>query len=270
MAGPFAVQTTNKFAFLDEDASDAPAPVKEKKEKDVKKKPEPRKENKPRENKERAPRNGTEGGARRGGGKGGGRGGGKGGGRGGRDGKREFDRRSGSGVRDTQRKVDRGWTDERKKNPEVEKTAEAPAEGEATPEAAAPAEGEPAEPAEPEQLTYDEVLARRAAAALEEDVAVAVRKVENDDSMFKSSNAFKAEDTSDLENKYELGTANKKKGKKGAKPKKATGAVNIDEFMTSGNQRKGGQRGGKGGRGGGKGGKGGRITIDDKNFPKLG
>lgn len=275
----------NRFAFLDEDATPEPVKKVEKKEK-PKKKDEARKDNKPREQKQKQA---SSGGSSRGGARGG---------RGGRGGKREFDRQSGTGRRDTQRRDgsgkhnwgaegDDGSTDRPQRRDNANrnrnrdnKDAAAPAADAAAPaaDAAAPAaadaapaaDAEPVPEPEPEVVSYEEYLARKAEATLEEDKNIEARAVQNDDSQWKGAATYVKEDNEDLNSEYGLGIVGKKgEGKK--KGKKATAKVNIDEFMKA---QGGNRRGGKGGRRGGKGGSnprdGSRITYDDSNFPKLG
>lgn len=295
----FGVNVSNRFAFLDEEAS-APeaAPKKEEKKKEVKPKTETRKDSKPRErsdstNKgeraERAPRGEGGRGRGRGGarGRGGGRGRGRGGGGSGEP--REFDRHvSGTGRRDVERREGRGkynWGGEgetdrprRNRRPQGENgeeaTEEAPVDVDAPAEEAVEvepeveAEPEPYVEPEPETRSYEEYLEAQKNAALEEDNLV-IRTVKNDDFQGQKAQAF-AKDEIDEGPVYEFGTASKKG--KGKKTKKESKILSIDQFKAqeaAAQSFRGNGRGrGRGGRG--RGGRGAPLRMDDSNFPKLG
>jgi len=289
--GNMSTFTGNIFALLDDDA---PAPVKkETKKKEEKPKKEARKEKPQRESNkgERPPRNDNRQNRPRGGGRGGGRGGaGRGGA--GRE-KREFDRHSGTGRDDRQKRNGSGrfnWGSEGEDNrprraprdnkkdaaPTEEPAADAaaPVEGEAPKEAEPVEEGEPVE-VEPETVSYEDYLKQKADNALAED-AVSHREVNNDDFQGQTATSFVRVDEEAEGPDYVIGTATKaKKGRKQKEKKQ----LNIDEFKAQGKSagrgRGAGGRGGRG-RGGDRNGAGARRggnkinTSDVSQFPALG
>lgn len=272
----FGVSTSNKFAFLDDDAPAPKKAVKAKKEESKPKaRPESARNNERGDRSERNERN--NGGGRGRGGRGRGRGGYRGGGRGG---KREFDRHSGTGRDKSVKKEGHGkygWGEEgeseRPRNnrrrttnlneqPEVAAT---PNENEEVPktegaEETPATEEKPAEPEEPEDtsVTYEEFLASKA--AVEED-SREVRHVQNDDK-FKGV----VLSTEEFEFQLELGSGNKTQKK--SRKQNAKKNVSLDEFVSTGPTSRGR------GRGRGRGGKGGRgfrpPSLNDQHFPKLG
>ncbi|KAJ3029033.1 hypothetical protein HDV00_009807 [Rhizophlyctis rosea] len=322
------VLSKNLFDLLGDDGEEgavrAPAPVKKEEKKDAA--PAPKKDNAPA----RAPRNEyrPRGGAQRGGdrvarngpretgdferppregqregqdGQRGGFRGGRGGPRGGRGAGgrgREFDRRSGTGRRDTEKKEVAGkgsWGEPIASQQEGTKVAEqeiAVAEGaEGTPEenpaADKPADAEAEAAKEPEEVlkTLDQYFAEREAKKGAADVAVRKANEGADESQWKDAVVFQKE-----EEDYFIGKS--AKGKRAAqtpkeKQQKVFAAIE-QRFADEGPKRGGGGRGGRGrggdrpegsaggrGRGGerrgGRGGNNASVNVsDEKAFPTLG
>ncbi|KAJ3049291.1 hypothetical protein HK097_009702 [Rhizophlyctis rosea] len=192
----------------------------------------------------------------------GGRGGPRGGGAGARG--REFDRRSGTGRRDTEKKEVAGkgsWGNPVTAEEEGAKVAEqeiAAADGTATPEENAPAgdaaAAEPETPKEPEEVlkTLDQYFAEVQAKKGAQEANVRKANEGADESQWKDAVAFVKE-----EEDYFIG--GKQKGKKAAQtPKeKAQKVFAAIEQRFADEPKRGGREGGRGGRGGNRGGQGG-------------
>lgn len=282
----FNVQTTNPFAFLDDDA---PAPSKKAApKKEEKPKPAPRAENSRKGNDNKRSERGdrSNGDRPRGRGRGGAEGGrGRGRGRGGgrpREGgdnrpKREFDRQSGTGRNDRNKRDGKGkynWGEEGEQPKKAEATE---GDAEKTEDAAEPTveievPAQPEEPVEPEPVvfTLEEVQAKAAALRVEGDIKIA-RAVNNDDSAFQGTAEISKSDEIDFQ--LEIGGGVKAPKNKGGKKKKSN--ISFDEFLSQGGGRnrggnRGGERGGRGGRGRGNGRGYKAPAINDQHFPKLG
>lgn len=191
----------------------------------------------------------------------GGRGGPRGGGAGARG--REFDRRSGTGRRDTEKKEVAGkgsWGNPVTAEEEGSKVAEqeiAAADGTATPEenaAGADAAAEPETPKEPEEVlkTLDQYFAEVQAKKGAQEANVRKANEGADESQWKDAVVFEKKE----EEEYFVG--GKSKGKKAAAvaqtPKeKAQKVFAAIEQRFADEPKRGGREGGRGGRGGGRG-----------------
>ncbi|KAI8876377.1 hypothetical protein K501DRAFT_288927 [Backusella circina FSU 941] len=248
----------NLFALLSEDGEVRPEPAAPKQE-EKKKVEEPKKTDnkKPKD----ASRNG------------------RGTGRGKRPPRRQFDRHSGTGIVDSEKKVNQGWGHA--------ETAEAEASKD-TLDAKDPdaPEKEVAAPAEPEEVvkTLDEYLAEKANKSLKVSLPEARKANDNDDSAFKGAVAHHKEELDDF-----YVNKDAKSAKKTEKVRKEKVFVDIEQRFeekssprSTGGFRGGNRRGGsdrRGGRGGNSNRRGGSgrsdkspaINIQDATaFPSLG
>jgi len=184
----------------------------------------------------------------------GGRGGGRG--HGNRPPRREFDRHSGTGKVDSEKKINQGWADKAVDIDEPEK----PAENE---EAAAEAEAPAAEP-EPEFKSLDDYKAERAAKLAQLSAVTEVRHANEgaDESQWKNAVVFaKQEDI------FYGGKETTLKAKN--KPKKAKAYLEIEQTFNEDKSRRGGK--GQSQRKGGRRGDGSRaVDVSDEHaFPDL-
>lgn len=192
--------------------------------------------------------------------------------------RREFDRRSGSGRTDNEKRKGGGkynWGDSTEEvTPEIaevpipEVAAAAPEAEPTTEEAPAPERetksSEPVEEEEPDNsITYEEMLAQRQAKLVGQQKQA--RQVSNDEGRWNDAAPVVSNKKSDNEDNSEETVETNRKSKK---------VLDIGAFAAPSR----GGRGGRGGRGeGGRGGRGGRgarpaaVKLDDENaFPALG
>lgn len=231
---------------------------------------------------------GQAGGAKRGSSTRGGRGG-RGGASGGRGRGREFDRRSSTGVRDSNKQIIQGWGDEGKAQASAEDIAARDRADEAE-ESAVPTVNDNGEevvaaPDEPQsnEKSYEEYLAERKARAPQLPATLTPRTAEGSSELAQSARLNKPEE----QNYFQLSTGTKKE--KTSKPKKTKQYIDIEQIITpeQTEQRssRGNGRGGARGSGRGNGARGNaargargsgrsapstqRFEFNEANFPAL-
>ncbi|KAI8141549.1 hypothetical protein BJV82DRAFT_618188 [Fennellomyces sp. T-0311] len=188
---------------------------------------------------------------------------------------RQFDRHSGTGIVDSEKKEKQGWG--HAETAEAEAAQDSPA-----PKDPASAEGQAAEVAEPEEQvkTYDEFLAEKAAKSLKVSLPEARKANEGSapDAKFENAVAFKKEDEPDFYVNKDAKPA--KKAEKQQRKEKVI--VEIEQRFQEkprggfrgerrGGERRGGERRGRGNGRRGRQSNAPAVNIqDDAAFPSLG